>query len=64
MFFGFDPFAMIGMNQPRQPNQNQNRQNQIPEENIFGTFANFLNNGFMHPVAQNHRNQNHRNQNN
>ena len=39
MFFGFDPFAMIGMNQPRQPNQNQNRQNQIPEENIFGTFA-------------------------
>lgn len=69
MFFGFDPFAMLGMNE--QPRNQQRQQQQRPQPNrinqganIFDTFTDFLNGGFMNPTAVNHNHQQNRNQNN
>ena len=43
--FGFDPFSILGLNEPRQQNFNQGNQGGFLDQ-----FANILNNGFMHPV--------------
>ncbi len=63
MFFGFDPFTMLGLNEQPRPPRPQNRQ--LGQENIFDQFANFLNNGFMNPQPQPQpQGQHHNHQNN
>ena len=47
MFFGFDPFSILGVN-PQVPAR-QNAIQQPNPNNIFNQFANILANGFMNP---------------